>query len=221
LVVLKRIINIAKKALAVKVDFKLLSDFAWKLAQKMELDAAAYLLIQLEKTHPEEYNILANLGTVYELQGNVKFALLYITKAVQLSPESHYGSEWLHINILKSKLGLLNSYDISNFFELSKLESFNTAKLYKLSFNPTNMGKYHRDTLMLHLAYQLHERMFFIGKNDRLMAEMLYMFMQCMIHRGDYEYAAEVGELCIRYGYYDKYIFDALGYCLKKPLRKT
>jgi tetratricopeptide (TPR) repeat protein len=207
------------KAMALGVDYKLLSDFAWKLAQKMDLDAAEKILSTLVVKHPTEYNINANLGTVYELQGKNQLALAYIGKAMLISPESHYGSEWLHINILKRKLGLLGTYDYNSFFEMNNTSKFNYSDiLYSKNFLPQELGKYHRDTLMIHLAYQLHERMFFINNNDPIMAEMLYMFMQCMIHRGDYEYAADVGRLVLQYDHnsMNRKVFAALAYCLKR-----
>jgi tetratricopeptide (TPR) repeat protein len=211
--------DIANKALAGNIDYKILSDFAWKLAQKNELDIAQKLLLALDAKHPNEYNIMANLGTVYELLGKNKEALLYIAKAVQASPQSHYGSEWLHINILKRKLNIDNNYSYSNFFEMNnQLKVTYSNSLYKEKFKPEELGKYHRDTLMVHLAYQLHERMFFIQKDDELMAEMLYMFMQCMIHRGDDAYAAEIAQLVTQYGdrAAERNVFRALGYCLKR-----
>jgi tetratricopeptide (TPR) repeat protein len=207
------------KAIALGADYKLLSDFAWKLAQKMDLEAAEKILSTIVAKYPKEYNINANLGTVYELLGKNQLALAYIGKAMEISPKSHYGSEWLHINILKRKLGLFSTYDYNSFFEMNNsLKISYSDILYSKNFLPQELGKYHRDTLMVHLAYQLHERMFFINNNDPIMAEMLYMFMQCMIHRGDYEYAAHVGRLVLQYDkdYMNNRVFDALAYCLKR-----
>jgi hypothetical protein len=69
---------------------------------------------------------------------------------------------------------------------------------------------------MKHLAYQIHERMFFIPDNDQLMAEMLFMFIQCMIHRGDCAYMAEAAKIFLLYDRYNNRIFDALSFCLQK-----
>ncbi len=212
-------LEIVNKALAMNIDYKLLSDFAWKLARKNELSTAEKILVTLEKKYPGEYNIIANLGTVYELQNKPRQALQYITKAVQLSPESHYGSEWLHINILKMKTGEMPAYDFTSFFGLNSMKTVYGDRIYeKKDLPPGEWGKYHRDTLMIHLAYQLHERMFFINDKNPVMAEMLYMFLQCMIHRDETHYAAEAAKLCMDYSeaYYYPRIFNALGYCLKE-----
>ena len=198
-------------------DYKLLSDFSWKLAQKGEYKAALALLTALEKKHPNEYNILANLGTLYELLGKPRSALDYLSRAIKISPDSHYGSEWIHVHILQVKLGEKSSYDLSGFFAMDKPGLPYKDNLYNLSFKPEEMGHFHRDTLMVHLAYQLHERMYFITANDELMGEMMYMFLQCMLHRGDKGFASEAAELCIRYLPVNKRkkVFHALAWAIR------
>lgn len=198
-------------------DYKLLSDFAWKIAQKGDLTAALTMLTALVKKHPNEYNILANLGTVYELSGKPRSALDYLSRAIKVSPDSHYGSEWIHIHILQVKLGEMNSYDLQKFFAMDKPGTSYSDDLYSETINPSQMGHFHRDTLMVHLAYQLHERMYFITANDELMGEMLYMFLQCMLLRGDKAYASEAAALCIRYLPVNKRekVFKALAWALR------
>ncbi len=55
--------------------------------------------------HPNDYSIIANLGTAYELTGNDEKALELIRKAVAINPNSHYNSEWIHVRILEEKVG--------------------------------------------------------------------------------------------------------------------
>lgn len=198
-------------------DYKLLSDFAWKIAQKGEITAALTMLTALVKKYPNEYNILANLGTVYELSGKPRSALDYLSRAIKVSPESHYGSEWIHIHILQIKLGEKNSYDLAGFFAMDKSGTPYSDQLYRKTIDPAQLGHFHRDTLMVHLAYQLHERMYFITANDELMGEMLYMFLQCMLMRGDKSYASEAAALCIRYLPVQKRekVFKALAWALR------
>lgn len=210
--------ELGMRAFHKNADFKLLSDFSWKLAQKGELKTAFTLLSALEKKYPTEYNILANLGTVYELIGKPRSALDYLSRAVKISPESHYGSEWIHIHILQVRLGEKSTYDLSAFFAMDKSGTGYNDQLYKKNIDPAAMGHFHRDTLMIHLAYQLHERMYFITENDELMGEMLYMFMQCMLLRGDQAYTPEAAALCIRYLPVNKRekVFKALAWAMRK-----
>lgn len=209
--------DIGMRAFNRNADFKLLSDFSWKLAQKGELNAALTILTALVKKYPNEYNVLANLGTLYELLGKPKSALDFLSRAVKISPESHYGSEWLHIHILQMKLGEISSYDFTRFFALENAGFGYSDNLYTKKPGPELIGHFHRDTLMIHLAYQLHERMYFIPANDEIMGEMMYMFLQCMILRGDKAYTAEAAALCIRYLPVSKRdrVFKALGFVVR------
>jgi tetratricopeptide (TPR) repeat protein len=209
--------DIGMRAFNRNADFKLLSDYSWKLAQKGELNAALTILTALVKKYPNEYNILANLGTLYELLGKPRSALDFLSRAVKISPESHYGSEWLHIHILQMKLGEISSYDFTRFFALENAPFGYSDNLYTKKPSPESLGHFHRDTLMIHLAYQLHERMYFIPANDEVMGEMLYMFMQCMLLRGDKAYTPEAAALCIRYLPVNKRerVFSALAYAMR------
>jgi hypothetical protein len=58
--------------------------------------------------------------------------------------------------------------------------------------------------------------MFFIPKNDAVVGEMLYLFLQCMIQRGDCAFAARAAKLCMLYENNNRRIFNALDYCLQK-----
>lgn len=62
------------------------------------------LFRELIKTHPDEYQVIQNLGTAYELNGMPDSALLYIKKGFSIYPKSHDGSEWIHILYLEHML---------------------------------------------------------------------------------------------------------------------
>ena len=55
------------------------------------------------KKYPNEYVVIANLGTTYELMGNNEKALEYIKKGMKLNPRSHNGSEWIHVESVGSE----------------------------------------------------------------------------------------------------------------------
>ncbi len=86
-----------------KQDYQLLSDYAVFLLKIGKTEEALEILIALSQAHPTEYQIIANLGTAYELNGQVDSALCYIKKGIELNPESHGGSEWVHVRILETK----------------------------------------------------------------------------------------------------------------------
>ncbi|MCX6318361.1 MAG: tetratricopeptide repeat protein [Bacteroidetes bacterium] len=119
-------------------------------------DEALILLQKLEKEKPDEYNVVANLGTLYELTGENEKALSYIKKAVALNAQSHRGSEWVHIKILEAKL-------------LQK-----DAAWWKthpvLSISTTSKTP---ETIINDITYQLKERLPFTPKPDLLTAAVL------------------------------------------------
>lgn len=69
-----------------------------------KLAQAETILSELLKKHPNDYSVIINLGTLYELQGKNTKALEYIKKALTIDPDSHSGSEWFHVKVLEYKL---------------------------------------------------------------------------------------------------------------------
>jgi tetratricopeptide (TPR) repeat protein len=62
------------------------------------------ILLELEHAQPGDYNTAANLGTAYELAGENEQALTWIKEGLKRNPNSHRGTEWLHVLILQAKL---------------------------------------------------------------------------------------------------------------------
>ena len=60
----------------------------------------------LEKEKPGSYQTAANLGTAFELSGQDEQALKWIREGIRRNPNSHAGTEWLHVRILEAKLAL-------------------------------------------------------------------------------------------------------------------
>jgi tetratricopeptide (TPR) repeat protein len=85
-------------------DYRILSDYSVSLLKLGNVKTALELLIALEKAHPEEYNLAANLGTAFELNGMPDSALKYIRLAITINPSSHGNSEWVHEKVLETKL---------------------------------------------------------------------------------------------------------------------
>jgi tetratricopeptide (TPR) repeat protein len=121
-----------------------------------EYKKALEILQRLEKEKPDEYNIVANLGTLYELTGENEKALAYIKKAVKLDDQSHHGSEWFHIQVLEAKLSGKNN------------DWWQTHRVLDLS----SPGK-EPETMMSDITYQLKERIPFTPKPDIMMASIL------------------------------------------------
>lgn len=85
-----------------KIEY--LSDKGLILIIQGKYKEAIDLYKKIEQLQPDRYSTASNIGTAYELTGNNSEALQWIVKAVKISPESHFHSEWIHINILKAKI---------------------------------------------------------------------------------------------------------------------
>lgn len=158
-----------EKALTNKTDYKLLSDYAWYELRVGEIDLAVKLLEKLYQQHPNEYNIVANLGTAYEVGGHNQKALELLKKAVAIAPSSHFGSEWIHVNILEQKIKAAPDYKA-----IIKLQAGND---YNAWLNGSVYNKsITADSLMTQIAYQLHERISFIPPQDPAVGQLVLDF---------------------------------------------
>lgn len=123
----KQLISLEQK-LKKNTDFKLLSDYGLHLVQAGKVKEALVIFEKLAQLHPNEYSIIANLGTTYELSGQNEKALEYIRKGIQINPNSHGGSEWIHVKILEAKIALEKDPDY-----LSKHSVLNLSSKQKQS----------------------------------------------------------------------------------------
>lgn len=87
-----------------KTNFKIQSNIASYHIKLGEVKKALQILKPLSDNYPNEYTISANLGTAYELEGQLNKALRLIKNGYQINSESHFGSEWIHIKILEAKI---------------------------------------------------------------------------------------------------------------------
>lgn len=67
----KKLLSLERK-LKTKPDFRLLSDYGLHLVQAGKVKEALVIFEKLAELHPNEYSIIANLGTTYELPGKMK-----------------------------------------------------------------------------------------------------------------------------------------------------
>lgn len=89
--------------LKTKSDYHLLSDYALALLKTGKVQESLDILAALYRAHPGEYQLAANLGTAYELHGDVDSALKYIRRGMELNANAHGGSEWVHVKVLLAK----------------------------------------------------------------------------------------------------------------------
>lgn len=164
-------------------DYKLLSDYAVLLLKSGKTAVALDILEQLSLKHPDDYQIAANLGTAYELSGNNEKALEYIKRGIELNPDSHGGSEWVHVKLLEVKLKLAENPSY-----LDSMTVLNLSNGQKMS------GKV-RDQLMI----QIRERFPFCKGPDPIMASLLIDLGDCYANQKSIEFAKAAYEIAKHY----------------------
>lgn len=169
----KQLIALEQK-LKKNTDFKLLSDYGLYLVQAGKVKESLVLFEKLAELHPNEYSIIANLGTTYELLGQNEKALEYIRKGIEINPNSHEGSEWIHVKILEAKIVMEKAPDyLSN---QSVLNLSSKQKQSKKTFDQ--------------LYFQLQERFPFSPKEaNPIMADLFVELGDYYFETISYEHA--------------------------------
>lgn len=166
-------------------------DYATSLVYLGEYEKAISIFKEIEEKQPNTYEVASNLGTVFELIGDNKNALIWIEKALKLNDESHHGSEWIHVAILKKKLGLINSDNILNI-------DFGNDEIPKTKLNKQQLQQFISD-----LTYQLSERNQFVKPKEAIVARLYYDLGNALALNLDLESAIKAYKLAKVYGYQD------------------
>ena len=159
-------------------DFKIQSDMALYHMKLGNVKKALEILKPLYKVHPKEYSIVANLGTAYELNGELDKALKLIKEGFAINSKSHRGSEWIHIKILNAKIKERNQPGW-----LSKNSIISVEDLKK-SIGPRRRSFHGND-----LEYQLRTRLPFTPAPNKVMVNLLETLAKYHVEHGTYENA--------------------------------
>lgn len=144
-------------------NIKMYSDYAATLIYLGDYTKAKNIYIEIEKESPDLYSTASNLGTIYELTGKVDSAYYWIRKSIELNPNSHFGSEWIHIKILEHKL---------------KHDSSFQGSILDLDFDrydiPQNPKGYNLKQLAFHIEHQLKERITFVKPKNSIVGNIYF-----------------------------------------------
>ncbi|MCF8428414.1 MAG: tetratricopeptide repeat protein [Bacteroidia bacterium] len=143
------------------------SDLGSMLIYTGEYLKAKQIFQDIEQKTPGLYQTAANLGTAYELLGQNDSALHWIKRAVEINPNSHRGSEWIHVKILEAKV---KANGDEKYLWTHSILSLNFGN-DKVPVNKTNLDLHN---LRDHLYDQLNERMSFIKPKDPIVAQLLF-----------------------------------------------
>jgi len=145
-------------------DYKIQSDIAVNQLKLGYFQEALSTFIKLHKTRPLDYNLVANLGTAYELNNELDSALKYISLGHKLNNSSHKGSEYVHVLILKAKISMRD--------KSAPVKSILNISLENKSDVSTEISA-KRSLIESHIIYQLTERLPFSPKQDFIIAQLL------------------------------------------------
>lgn len=167
-----------------KPQFEILSDFALNLVKAGKLNEAEIIFRELIQIYPNNYALHANLGTTYELLGKNELALKHIKKSVEINPNAHRGSEWIHIQLLEVKCKLE-----------TEPEYLKNRTVLNLSANQEK-----KVGTLRSLRIQLSERFPFCkGPNDPIMASLVEDLGDCWMEQLSYEQAKALYQIALDY----------------------
>lgn len=146
------------------------NDEAVALAHLGRAPEGLAILKELEEKTPGRYEVAANLGTSYELAGDDRLALQWITTALKRNPESHQGTEWLHQKILEAKIQLKAD---PLWLETHSVLGYDFGKGAKPQLPPELKEKNAQEKVQKALEYQLGERLGLVKPPDRIVADLL------------------------------------------------
>lgn len=150
------------------ISYKHLSDAAVHLTRLGKYPQALELLQWLNKKFPNQYKIVANLGTLYEINGQLDSAYFYINQGMKLNAKSHYGSEWVHLSILKAKKAVKANPSWILYNNVLNLTSLRDT-VAEHDYDKLNIFL----TRIQHIVYQLEERIPFSKTPDVILANVL------------------------------------------------
>lgn len=180
----------------VPTEYKARSDYAADLVHKGKYDKAIDIFEDIEKSHPGEYIVAANLGTAYELSGNNEKALQWISEGIKRNAKAHLGTEWLHVKILEAKLALTKDPDWLKTHSVLGLNFENEARPKMPWQFPEGQDL---KSVQAALEYQLHERLEFVKPPEPIVGELLGDLANIVAQTKSVEHAQAVYELALTY----------------------
>lgn len=165
-------------------------------------EEALKILEKLEKKSPGSYYVAANLGTAYELVGNNERAYKWIAEGMKRNSDSHFGTEWLHLKILKAKQEIKKN---PKWTDTNSVLGINWElignDLSKVLVTGDRGDHYDSEAVRKALEYQLHERTEFVKPPDPTVASLLYDLSQLVRHSRSEEHGDLVQAAAHTYGY--------------------
>eukprot|EP00913_Durusdinium_trenchii_P023356 g21934.t1 len=167
------------------------NDLAVAMIHVGRTDEAISILKQIEVEEPGKYETAANLGTACELIGKNRDALNWIKEGMRRNPNSHSGTEWVHVKILEAKIAMESDSNWLKTHTVLGLDFGNEL----IPETPADVEETARA-----ITYQLQERLQFVDAPDPIVAELLFDLANLIAIMGPVETAIPIYRFALEYG---------------------
>jgi tetratricopeptide (TPR) repeat protein len=93
------------------------------------------------RKHPEHFRLAANLGTAWQLNGDLPQAVSALEEAVRLAPPELKAAEQLHLKLARSRAAAPKSTALDDLFDYAKLPPDALALAQRLALSLPNDGR--------------------------------------------------------------------------------
>ncbi|HUR38603.1 MAG TPA: hypothetical protein VM222_03880 [Planctomycetota bacterium] len=178
-----------------RADFKVRNDYAASLVRQGKAKRAIEILESIEQFHPGEYMVASNLGTAYELNGDVARAHHWIAEGMKRYPDVHQQTEWLHLRILEVKRELAKD---PNWLQTRSVLDFDFGNEVVPKLPPV-WGKMGEERVLQALRYQLHERLAFVSPPEPIVGELIGVYADYAALKWPVEYVIPLYDLALSF----------------------
>jgi tetratricopeptide (TPR) repeat protein len=184
----KDIKHLEKKFKKGNFDFKNISDYGAYLLMSGYYKEGLELFSALIQKHSDVYEIRSNIAVAYELNGRFDSAYFWEKKALELNPDAHDKSEWIHLNILEARIkSAADTNWCLNHSITGIVDSIN--KHYQFSIHEGGKEMW----LFENFNKQLDERFPFTYPEDKVMGKLMMelgdAYQNVSVYRSYYCYA--------------------------------
>ena len=167
---LKKLKNSNKKP----KTYKEMNDYGVLLIYSHQYDSAIKIFKDIETKHPLIAKTAANLGTAYELKGDLKKATYWIGEGIKRDSNIHEGSEWIHLKILDAQMEQQRNPNWIRSNDVLGLDfgdrAAPKAKVKTLKFKNQTLSL---ENILAHSKIQMDQRLRFVN-HDPISAQIIF-----------------------------------------------
>lgn len=151
------------------------NDYGVLLIYAHQYSKAIQVFQKIEKEHPNIGKTAANLGTAYELNGQLDMAQKWIQQGMQRDSNIHEGSEWIHVKILqahieqKTNAKWIQDHDVLGLDFGDK--EYPIPYVMKAKYQDKS---YRLATVLEHSKIQMNQRLQFVRADDPIVGQILF-----------------------------------------------